>query len=177
VPGAHSSLQPSPWVQRFLPLLPPGRPVLDLACGSGRHSLLLLEWGFRVTALDRDVSRIEEVMSLHPGTLEFLEADLERGGPYPLRGRHFGGVIVTNYLHRPILSDIVANLEKSGVLIYETFAVGNERYGKPSNPEFLLKPGELLAAVHGLLQVKAYEDLIVDDPRPAAVQRICAVRA
>jgi len=172
----HESRRPSSWVQRFLPLLPAGSSVLDLACGSGRHSLLLLEQGYQVTALDRDVSRISDIISKHPNTLEVLKADLENGEAYPLRGRQFGGVIVTNYLYRPVLPEILANLGAGGVLIYETFAVGNEQFGKPSNPDFLLKPGELLEAVRGLLRVMAYEDLIVDDPKPAAVQRICALR-
>ena len=177
MPRGHSPLRPSPWVERFIPLLPHGRPVLDLACGGGRHSLLLLESGFQVTSLDRDASQISSIFPLFPNMLEILETDLEDGTAYPLGDRLFGGVIVTNYLHRPILPDIIANLEPGGALIYETFALGNERYGKPSNPDFLLRPGELLEAVQGQLLVKAYEDLIVEDPKPAAVQRICAVRS
>ena len=103
-----------------------------------------------------------------------IEADLEDGRPFPFREEAFAGVVVTNYLHRPILADIIAAVAPEGLLIYETFARGNEAFGKPSNPDFLLAPGELLEAVRGRLRVLAYEDLIVDDPKPAAVQRIAA---
>lgn len=163
---------PSPWVQRFAPLLPAAGRVLDLACGGGRHTRLLLEAGHRVTALDRDLSGLSDLAGT-PG-LELLEADLEDGPPFPLAGRSFDGLVVTNYLHRPLLPDLVAAVAPGGLLIYETFARGNERFGKPSNPDFLLKPGELLTAVGARLRVLAYEDLIVETPRKAAVQRICA---
>ena len=163
---------PSAWVERFSALIPEGGAVLDLACGSGRHSRLFLELGHPVTALDRDVSRLAP-LSQSEG-LEVIEADLEDGSDFPLAGREFAGVVVTNYLHRPLLPAIVAAVAPGGCLIYETFARGNERFGKPSNPNFLLAPGELLEAVRGQLRVLAYEDLIVEVPRPAAVQRICA---
>ena len=163
---------PSPWVQRFAPLLPAAGRVLDLACGGGRHTRFLLEAGHQVTALDRDLSGLSDLAGT-PG-LEPVEADLEDGRPFPLAGRIFDGVVVTNYLHRPLLPDLVAAVAPGGLLIYETFARGNERFGKPSNPDFLLTPGELLTAVEGRLRVLAYEDLIVEIPRKAAVQRICA---
>ena len=108
--------------------------------------------------------------------VETLAADLE-GAPWPLHGRSFGGVLVTNYLHRPLFARIVESVAADGVLIYETFAMGNERFGKPSNPDFLLRPGELLSVVAGEFRVIAYEDLQVGGPRPAMVQRICAVRS
>ena len=102
--------------------------------------------------------------------------DLEAGAPFPFRGRAFDGVVVTNYLHRPILPDLVAVVAAGGVLLYETFAKGQERFGRPHRPEFLLEPGELLEAVRGVLRVVAYEDIVLDELRPAAVQRIAAVR-
>lgn len=168
MPGTSS---PSPWVTRFAPLITPGGAVLDLACGKGRHSRYLLAEGFQVTALDRDVSGLEDLI----GRIEIIEADLEDGRPYPLAGRPFDGVVVTNYLHRPVLPRLIAGLAAGGVLIYETFARGNEKFGKPANPAFLLMPGELLEAVHGHLRVLAYEDITVETPRPAAIQRIAAL--
>ena len=103
-----------------------------------------------------------------------IAADLEGGGPWPLGGRRFEGVVVTNYLHRPLLPRLVDSLAPGGVLIYETFARGNERFGRPSNPAFLLAPGELLEAVRGRLQIVAYEHGVVARPKPAVVQRLCA---
>lgn len=172
---SHAGISaPSAWVARFAGLIRPRGPVLDLACGSGRHVRLFLELGHPVTALDRDISRLADLTD-HPG-LEVIEADLETGGPFPLAGRAFAGIVVTNYLWRPLFPDLIATLEPGGMLIYETFARGNESFGKPRNPAHLLEPGELLEAVRGALRVLAYEDLIVDDPGPAAVQRICASR-
>jgi hypothetical protein len=111
-----------------------------------------------------------------PAGVRLLGADLE-AAPWPYAGRLFDGIVVTNYLHRPLLGTLAGSLERGGVLIYETFARGNERFGKPSNPDFLLAPGELLeAAARGGLRVIAYEDLVVDAPRPGAVQRLCARR-
>ncbi len=165
---------PSPWVTRFAWVFPRGGRVLDLACGSGRHTRLLLEQGYRVTALDRDLKGIRDLIP--DARLEPIEADLEDGSPYPLAGRRFEGVVVTNYLYRPLLPALLQGLAAHGGLIYETFALGNERFGKPSNPDFLLRPGELLDAVTGTLRILAYEDLVISEPRPAAVQRIAARR-
>jgi SAM-dependent methyltransferase len=168
-------VSPSDWVARFAPLVPAGGSVLDVACGGGRHTRFLLERGHRVTAVDRDTGRLADLAGRDG--LEILECDLETGGPVPFRGRPFDGVVVTNYLHRPILGEIVAAVGAGGVLLYETFAVGQERFGRPQNPDFLLRPGELLDAVRGALRVVAYEDLVLGDPEPRAVQRIAAVRA
>lgn len=130
-----------------------------------------------MTAVDRDLSRLTDLE--HSDGLVLHQADLEAGGTAgagPLPGGRFGGVIVTNYLWRPLLPAIVAAVAEDGVLVYETFAAGNARYGKPSNPDYLLQPGELLDAVSGQLQVVGYENGLTDDPRPAVIQRICAVR-
>lgn len=164
----HSDdLPPSPWVKRFASLVPPG-PVLDVAAGAGRHARLFLARGHPVTAVDRDVSRLNA-----PGAT-VLEFDLETGAAWPLGAQRFAAVVVANYLHRPLLPAIVQAVAVGGLLIYETFAQGNERFGKPSNPAFLLAPGELLDAVRGRLRVVAYEDVEIAEPRPAMVQRIAA---
>ncbi len=164
---------PSAWVERFAPLIAAGGPVLDLACGGGRHTRFLLARGHPVTAVDRDISGLEDIEAPE---LTRLEVDLEDGSAWPLGEQRFAGIVVTNYLFRPLFASIPAALKPAGVLIYETFARGNERYGKPSNPDFLLTPGELLAmAAVANLRVLAYEDLEVTDPKPACVQRICAI--
>ena len=171
--GTQDPLLPaSPWITRFCGLVPAGGTVLDLACGAGRHVRLFLARGHPVLALDRDTTRLADLAGT-PG-LEVLQADLERA-PWPLGGRRFAGVVVTNYLHRPILPVIVAAVAPGGALLYETFAAGNERFGRPSNPDFLLRPGELLEAVRGRLTVAAYENLEVEAPRRAVVQRIAAI--
>jgi SAM-dependent methyltransferase len=127
-----------------------------------------------MTALDRDISGLQPLAAKG---FEILAADLEDGSPWPLGGRQFDGIIVTNYLHRPLLPHLVAALAPGGVLIYETFGRGNERFGRPSNPDFLLRSGELLefAAAHGL-QVLAYECGEVQEPKPAIIQRMAAQR-
>jgi SAM-dependent methyltransferase len=164
-------LPPSPWVQQWASWIRPGGAVLDVACGSGRHSRLLARMGFEVDAVDRDPALFEDP----PARVALLSADIETGR-WPYEGRRFDGIVVTNYLHRPLVPRLAESLGPGGVLIYETFAVGNERFGKPSNPAFLLQPGELLEAVRGKLRVIAYEDLVVEQPRPAAVQRLVARR-
>ena len=174
--GAHTSLEPSAWVRRFASLVPTdaGEVVLDVAAGAGRHAQLFLELGHRVTAIDRDVSGLDR---LRPNPLlTAMNIDLERGEPWPFESGKFAGVIVANYLHRPIIADIVAAVAPGGALIYETFAVGNERFGRPKNPDFLLRDGELLEVVRGNLTVIAYEHGQVSEPRPAIVERIAAAR-
>ena len=158
---------PSPWVRRFLPLIRPGGLVLDLAAGAGRHTRLLRERGFPVCAVDRDT------LALAGLDCEMVEIDLEAGRPWPLDGA-YDGIVVVNYLHRPLLSAIAAALAPGGALIYETFAQGNERFGRPHNPDFLLRPGELLQAF-AMLTVVAFEQGEVRAPRPAVIQRIAAV--
>ncbi len=163
----------SPWVVRFAPRVPAGGPVLDLACGMGRHVRLFLARGHPVTAVDIDLSGIADLAGRDG--LEALEIDLEDGRPFPFAERRFAGVIVTNYLHRPLVPALVAAVAPGGTLIYETFAKGNEGLGRPRRPEHLMNPGELLEAVRGKLRVLAYEDLVVEKPRPAAIQRNCAL--
>lgn len=156
-------------------LVPEGADVLDLACGSGRHSWLFAAAGHPVTAVDRDLSRLSR--EARPLGVEMVEADLEDGSPWLFDGRRFGGIVVTNYLHRPLFPALIGSLLPNGVLIYETFAMGNEEFGKPSNPDFLLKPGELIALVGDALSIVAYEHGRINNPRPAVVQRVCAVNS
>ena len=160
---------PSSWVTAWAGLVPAGTPVLDVAAGSGRHATFFAERGHRVTALDRDTSRLPQREDF-----EIVAADLEGGAPWPLPGRRFGAVIVTNYLHRPLMPTLLDSLSAGGVLIYETFMQGNERFGKPANPDFLLKDGELLDWVRGRFSVIAYEARMISEPRMAMVQRIAA---
>jgi SAM-dependent methyltransferase len=169
--AVHASIEPSAWVLRWSRVIRPGGTVLDVAAGSGRHARWLARMGFEVDAVDRDISQLIDL----PANIHVLQADIE-SGPWPHAGRRFDAIVVANYLHRPLLATLVDSLEPGGVLVYETFARGNERFGKPSNRDFLLAPGELLEAVRGRLRVLAYEDLVVDEPRPAAVQRIAARR-
>jgi SAM-dependent methyltransferase len=165
--GNHHLEQPSEWVVRWAPRVERG-PVLDLACGGGRHSRFFFDRGFEVVAVDRQ--RIEL-----PGNIKFMEADLEDGGPWPLGEERFGAIVVTNYLHRPLFRHILAALAPRAVLIYETFMAGNERFGRPSNPQFLLNPGELRKAFAELEEL-GYEEGQVEKPKPAMIQRICALK-
>ena len=164
-------MPPDPWVARFSRLIPDGGAVLDLAAGAGRHAIFLSERGYTVTAVDRDVSRLT---ASGPAGIEAIEADLEAGG-WPLPGRQFAGIVVANYLHRPLFPHLLDALAPGGVLIYRTFQAGNEKYGRPRNPDFLLRPRELMAAVRGL-EIRAYEAGEVRHPAPAVIQRICAIR-
>jgi SAM-dependent methyltransferase len=152
---------------RWAPLVERG-PVLDVACGGGRHARFFAQRGLEVVAVDRDAQAFS-------GSIRFVKADLEDGSPWPFAGQRFAAVVVTNYLHRPLFPRLVEALEAEGVLIYETFMAGNERYGRPSNPDFLLRPGELLDAF-GALTIVAFEQGMVERPKKAVVQRLCAVR-
>ena len=168
---AHGPDLPSEWVARWAHGIAPCGAVLDLASGSGRHTRFLAGLGYQVCAVDRDPRALDALGGVAGVTV--LLADLETG-PWPLDGLQFVGIVVTNYLHRPLFPRILDALAPDGVLIYETFAAGNERFGKPSNPNFLLRPGELLEVVHNRLRVVAYEELEVGSPWPACIQRICA---
>jgi SAM-dependent methyltransferase len=162
-------MAPSAWIQRWSHLVPAGGAVLDVACGPGRHMRWFAERNHPVTGVDRAQEAIESVATWG----ESIQADIE-SGPWPLAGRQFAGVVVTNYLWRPLLPAIVRSVAPGGVLLYETFAQGNETVGKPSRPDFLLAPGELLRACAGL-RVVAYEDGFLDHPA-RFVQRIAAIR-
>lgn len=170
---------PSSWVVRFAALIPRGE-VLDLASGSGRHARLLAARGYDVLAIDRDPAALQRAAGPR---IKTMEVDLE-GSDYapafwPFGNRFFSGIVVTNYLHRPLFPYFLNSLAPGGVLIYETFAVGNEQFGKPSNPAFLLQPGELLdltARTDKTLRIVAFEDGFVDTPKPAMLQRICLVK-
>jgi len=170
VASSHAGLAASEWIVRWSHLLAPGTTVLDVACGPGRHMQWLAARGHAVTGVDR-APEATEAANAYGRT---VTADIE-SGPWPFAGQAFGAVVVTNYLWRPRMADIVAAVAPGGVLLYETFAAGNESVGKPSRPDFLLQPGELLAACREL-RVVAYEDGFLDQP-PRFVQRIAAVRA
>ncbi len=175
VTNRHASVtEPSGWVKQFAALAPAGTPVLDLACGGGRHGRLFRGRGHPVTFVDIDVSGLQDLED--DGEATVIAADLEGGDPWPLSDDRFGAVVITNYLWRPLMRNIVAAVAPGGLLIYETFAAGNERYGKPDNPDFLLNPNELLRAVVDDLVVVAYEHGFREEPRPSVVQRIAAVR-
>ena len=174
MPGHPHDLQsPSEWVRRFAPLIARGGRVVDVACGSGRHLRHLRGLGFAVVGIDRDVDALGTAPGLEG--IELVARDIE-SGPWPFAPGTFDGVVVTNYLWRPLLPELIAALRAGGVLIYETFALGNERFGRPANPDFLLRRNELLEWAMPLLQVVAFEQGVVSRPMPAVVQRICAVR-
>jgi SAM-dependent methyltransferase len=170
-PAAHGGdVPPSPWVVRWAHLIAARGTVLDVAAGGGRHTRWLASRGHRVTAVDRDA----EAMAALADAAETIVADIE-GGAWPLAGRSFDAVVVTNYLWRPLFPALRTALAPGGVLLYETFAVGNETVGRPSRADFLLGHGELLAAAEGL-RIVAYEDGFLDHPQ-RFVQRLAAVRS
>ena len=169
----HGTEAPSAWVERFAHLVPAGARVLDLACGLGRHARFFAARGCQVDAVDRDPNCGQALAGVL--RVRFLAADLEERR-WPYDGRLFDAIIVTNYLHRPLFPRLLSALARGGVLLYETFAAGNERYGKPSNPEFLLLDRELLERCAPLLHVLAFEDGACSTPRLARVQRLAAIR-
>jgi SAM-dependent methyltransferase len=168
----HGPATPSPWVRRFAPLIRPNGRVLDFAAGNGRHTIFLRQLGYAVVAVDRDIAALT-LLPADPA-ISIVAIDLEEGAPWAL-GRGYDGIVVTNYLHRPLFAALRDALAPGGMLIYETFALGNDRFGKPSNPAFLLRQGELLEAFGQSLTVIAFEQGVVAQPKPAAVQRIAAV--
>lgn len=174
MPADHDIDTASPWTRQFADLVASDGHVLDLACGNGRHTRLFHHRGHPVTAVDRDLGGVADLATALGVAL--VEADLE-AGPWPLAGQRYDAVVVCNYLHRPLLQRIVEAVAPGGVLIYETFAVGNEHLGRPRNPAFLLRPNELLELVDDAFIVRAYEHGRMDIPRPAVRQSLCAVRA
>lgn len=172
-PPAHASPSASPWVLRFASLVPEGARVLDLACGRGRHARLFAARGCDVIAADRDAEALDSLAGV--AGIATRCVDLEADG-WPFAAERFDAIVVTNYLHRPLLRGIVAAVSDEGVLIYETFARGNEAYGRPANPDHLLVPGELLASAAGRLDVVAFEQgFVAEGGRTAVIQRIAAV--
>lgn len=172
----HTTSTPSEWVTRFAPLVRAGGEVLDLAAGQGRHARYFAARGHRVVALDRDAESLASLKDV--AGVETLCTDLEgEGAKWPFAPARFAGIVVTNYLYRPLFPALLNVLDGGGVLIYETFMVGNERHGRPSNPDFLLQPHELLERVWSALDIVAFEQGEVTTPKPAVVQRLCAVRA
>lgn len=169
----HANLEPSPWVSKWSALIPHGKPVLDLACGNGRHAQLLAAAGHDVLAADRDAEALASMAGI--AGIRTLQVDLEDGRPWPFDAGAFAGIVVTNYLHRPLFPSILASLAPDGVLVYETFMLGNERFGKPSNPQFLLQAGELWRVLGAKLEVRAFEQGFVASPKPAIIQRLCAI--
>ena len=166
-------LNPSAWIVRWSHLLAPQSTVLDVACGSGRHVQWFTDHGHSVTGIDLNIDHARECL---PST-ELVGADMEND-PWPLAAngqvRTFGAVVVTNYLWRPLMPVVLSSVAPGGVLLYETFATGNEKLGRPARPDFLLRPGELLRTCASL-QVVAYENGFLDNP-PRFVQRIAAIR-
>jgi SAM-dependent methyltransferase len=172
----HYGLAPSPWIARFGHLVPAGAQVLDLACGYGRHARYFAARGAQVLAVDRDAAALATIAGT-PG-IDIRQADIE-GEPWPLSDRRFDAIVVSHYLHRPLFPNLRAALTPDGTLLYETFALGNEAHGRPSNPDFLLRHGELLAfatAAPRPLTVVAFEQGQVElAGRTAVMQRIAAV--
>jgi SAM-dependent methyltransferase len=179
--SAHQTMDvASRWVRRFAGLIPPNSKVLDLACGGGRHARYAASLGHSVLAVDKDVSALsaDPSQNIHCLSFDLELSDSASHVDWPLAPDQFGGIIVTNYLHRPLMPDLLSSLRAGGILIYETFAQDNGLFGKPSSPDFLLLPGELLrlASSKPEFHVLAFEDGYVSDPKPAMVQRICLIR-
>lgn len=171
----HHIAEPSAWVERFADDITTGGSVLDLACGGGRHGRHFLAKGHPVTFVDKNIAALAD-LAKHPSA-EIIEADLESEAGWPLKGRYFDGGVVTNYLWRPILPQIITAIAPGGILLYETFAEGNEAFGRPRNPDFLVRPGELLEAVRGHLEVLAYGQRQQAKPQQRIIQHIAARRS
>ena len=172
-PAGHLGLAPSPWILRFAHLVPAQARVLDLACGRGRHARLFADRGCRVVAVDRDAETLATLVG--EANIDPRRLDLETGS-WPLEGERFDAIVVTNYLHRPLFAFLLAALSEDGVLLYETFARGHEAYGRPTNPDFLLQPDELLDTTRDRIRVVAFEQgRAVAGGAAFVVQRLAAV--
>ena len=166
--------QISAWVRRFYDQIPKNGLILDLAGGSGRHTRFLTQKGFKLLLLDNDIAKAKDLQGVE--NIVLMEYDLEDGSTLPFPKSSFQGVVVTNYLYRPIFPQLLDLLDDGGILIYETFAVGNEKYGRPTNPDYLLKSGELISLVSSQMRIIAYEECLVRRPAKAYVQRITAAK-
>ena len=164
-------MEPADWVVTHTPLIKAGGTILDLACGRGRHTRYMLEQGFRVMAVDLNLEGMGDLL-IHP-SLAVLGADLEEGN-WPLGNAEFDGIIVTNYLHRPLFPYILSALSPDGVLIYETFMDGNAEHGRPTNPDFLLQSDEL-PDICKRLEIHAFKQGFEENPKPAMKQKIVAI--
>lgn len=170
----HDSLLPSAWVARWQHLIAHEATVLDLACGHGRHARWFASRGCRVSAVDRDAEALASLAGVAGVTA--IQSDLEQA-PWPFDGNAFDAIVVTNYLFRPRLDLLAPALARNGVLIYETFMLGNEAFGRPRNPEFLLQEGELLQVFGAALATVAFEQGTIAVPKPAVVQRYVGIRS
>jgi SAM-dependent methyltransferase len=171
-PDSHHGTAPSTWIARFAPLVAAGARVLDVAAGEGRHAQYFARRGARVLAVDRDAGALAALRGV--AGVETRLADLE-SGEWPFPGERFDAIVVVNYLHRPRMTQLLDALAPDGALLYETFAVGNEQFGRPSNPAYLLREEELLEWVRGRLTIVAFEQGRTDRDRPAVLQRLAAV--
>ena len=169
---AHNNSEPSDWVRKWASLVKPGGEVLDLACGEGRHSIFMADLGHKVLATDHDEEKLAVLRGIK--NINTLLIDLEKDG-LSFKEKRFSAIIVTNYLYRPFLTSLMKILDQSGVIIYETFSQGNESFGKPSNKSYLLKHHELLDVFRKKLYVVSFEQGRINLPKPAVIQRICAI--
>lgn len=167
-------MTPMPWLVRWAAMIPAGGRVLDLACGGGRHAVFLAGRGHPVEAVDIDLG-VSAACRDTPG-VTWRQYDLEAGA-WPFEAGVYQGIVVANYLHRPLFPHLIDALAPGGVLVYATFSVGQQMYGRPRNPLHLLLPGELLEAVRGHMRVVAYEDVVDGGEVPARVQRLCAIKS
>lgn len=164
---------PSPWLETHAGYIRAQGSVLDVAAGRGRNARWLAQQGFQVEAVDRDEEALRSMCGIDG--ISLTVADLEQGG-WPYEGRRFDAIVVCRYLHRPLFPRLIASLADGGVLIYETFMQGQEAYGGPSNPEFLLKPDELLQVFCADLEILAFEQGLQTSPAPCMLQRIVCRR-
>src|SRR5689334_8161192 len=172
--SSHSMrLAPSSWIERHAHLVPAEARVLDVAAGNGRHALFFAARGNRVVAVDRDETSLAAIAGHSAIEARALDLETDR---WPLAGETFDAIVVVNYLHRSSMPNLLAMLAPDGAFLYETFAAGNEAYGPPRNPDFLLREGELVELVRGRLTIVAFEQgLSSNRDKPAVIERIAAV--
>lgn len=166
--------QISEWVRRYYRQFPKNGFILDLAGGTGRHARFLSQKGFKILLVDNQISKAKDLQNVEG--IKLVECDLEDGNSLPFPASTFQGIVVTNYLYRPIFPQLLCLLEVGGILIYETFAVGHEKYGRPTNPDYLLKSGELINLVSPQMRVIAYEEHSITRPTKAYVQSLVAAK-